>query len=341
MADSGSKIMTARDVMNTVKNDDGKIGLYLMWGDEDFLIEQTVLHLRKKFIAPGSEAMDFVRLDFSDKPFDPDVVRSNTELPPWMSERRIVEVRNSGLFNSKETDVAESVIDSLPSTTTLVFREEKVDKKKKNLLKLFTTKGVAAEFEFMDEVYLTSWIRKRLAKEGIAIDEEAVTSLVSRCDKSMRRIAGEVEKLSLYCLAEGITSISFGEVDSLCPPDIKGSIFDITDAVGNGNPSEALKVLNNLILLKTQCTMIRFMLARHIRQLICVKELGNKNRAISEMKIHPYVAEKLLRQSGKFTMDRLVQLYTACADDDRNFKQGKIDERQSLEVFIVRASKRD
>lgn len=339
MAKGSGKVLTGREMMNLVKEDDGSTGLYLMWGDEEFLIEQTIRHLRKKFIAPGAEAMDYVRVDFSDRPFDPETVRSNTELPPWMSDRRIVEVRNSGVFASKETDVVEKIISSLPSTTTLIFNESKVDKKKKNLLKLFTTEGAAAEFEYMDEQYLTAWIRKRLSREGLSIDEEAVSSVISRCDKSMRRIASEVDKLTLYCSAEGITGITFAEVDDLCPPDIKGSIFDITDAVGNGRPEEALKVLNNLILMKTQCTMIRFMLARHIRQLICVKEIGNKKEAVEKLKCHPFVAGKLLGQSSKFTMDRLVKLYIMCAADDREFKQGKADERQSLEMFIVKASK--
>lgn len=337
MAEKG-KIMTGREVMNAAKADDGSVGLYLMWGDEEFLISETIRYLKKKFIAEGAESMDYVKIDFSDRSFEPDLIRNNTELPPWMSSRRIVEVRNSGIFGSKETDAAESVIKSLPQSTTLIFYENKVDKKKKNLMKLFTDNGIAGEFEYMDDGYLSSFIIRRFSKEGLTINEDAVASIISRCDKSLRRITNEIGKLSLYCTAENISNISFAEVESLCPPDIKGSIFDITDAVGKGNAAEALTVLNSIIILKTPCTMIRFMLARHIRQLICVKEIGNKDKAVARLKIHPFVAKKLMAQAGNFSMDRLITLYTMCAAGDRDFKTGRIDERQSIEIFIVRAS---
>lgn len=333
-----SKVLESKEVMQALRNDNGELKLCLFFGEEDFLIDQALSTIKRKYIADGGETMDYVKLDFGDKALNVSTVRENTELPPWFSSKRLVVVKNSALFKSKETEAIEEIVNNIPDSSLLVFVESKIDKKKKKLLEVFLDNGIVGEFAYQDELKIASWIEKRMAQANLAIEQSSVSSLISRCDKSLRLIDMEINKLAIYCSAVGINYVTDNEISELCPPDVKGVIFDITDAIGAGDSANALNVMNNLIIQKTACTQIRFMMARHLRQLICAKELGSKDRIISELKVHPFVAGKLTNQAKKFTMERLIKLYNQCASDDRNFKSGKVDERHSLESFIVLAS---
>lgn len=332
-----NKEMNAKETMNYLKNSDSSLKLALFYGEEDYLIEQSITGIKKKFLSEGSEAMDFVKIDFEGKYMDVIKVRENTELPPWFSTKRIVLIKNANVFKSKETDDLKSIVDNLPDSTLLVFTQPSIDKKMKKLLGVFLENGIVGEFQYLDEVDLTNWTRKRFAKSQIGIDDAAVASIISRCDKSLRNIANEVDKLVLYCSAINQNYVTEREVAELCPPDVKGVIFDITNAIGTGDPGRALAILNNLIIQKEPCVKIRATLAGHIKRLICAKELGSKQALVSELKMNPYAAGKLVSQAAGFSLDQLTKLYIQCSEDDRNFKMGKADERQSLESFIVRA----
>ena len=95
-----------------------------------------------------------------------------------------------------------------------------------------------------------------------------------------------------------------------------------------------------LISLKEPIPKIRFMLSRHIRQLICAKEIGQQDQIIKTLKIVPFVARNLINQAKYFQMDELIKLYYACSASDYAVKTGKMDDRLSLETLLVRSGKK-
>ena len=82
------------------------------------------------------------------------------------------------------------------------------------------------------------------------------------------------------------------------------------------------------------------MLARHLRQLMCALELNNRYEIMNRLGVMQYVADKLLNQSRGFSLQRVQDLYLRCAKDDMEIKSGLLDDRSSLESFIVSACKR-
>ncbi|MCQ2466075.1 MAG: DNA polymerase III subunit delta [Clostridia bacterium] len=318
--------------------------LLLIYGQEDYFCENSVRLIRKAYISEGSEQMDYVKLDFESKGFDLDKVIDNSQLPPWLSTKRVVLVRNSGIFSvaDPKKDLAtsfEKFASSIPDTTIVVFWEDAIDKRKKGILKTFETKGIVCESPFLNDVSIASKISGLLGRYELKITNDAVDSLISRSDKSMRLILNEISKILLYCQANKISLIDMEVIDMLCAPDVKGSIFDLTDSISTGNAGIALSIVDNLITLKEPVAKIKFMLAKHIRQLICAKELKSSDLITRELGIHPYSAQKLAQQAPKFTMDKLLSLYAQCAKSDFDFKQGKMDERHSLEILLVLACK--
>ena len=330
-----SEYLDSKGLSDRIKNDQGDLKLILMFGEEDFFIEKEMEIIKKKYLSEGSEQMDYVKLDLAGKEPDIEKIRENLELPAWMSSKRIVTVSDFAI--PSDTDDLVKLLSSVPDGSLLVFTAPKIDKRKKSVVSAFAKYGVIAELNYLEEEKSVKWISNFLSKSNITIDEEAASSIVSRCDKSMRLISSEANKIMLYCIASKTSHVDLSLVEEICPPDINGSVFNITDAVGQKDANTALSILNNLLIMKEPTQRIRFMLLRHLKHLICAKELGDQSTIASRLKVQPFVAKKLVSQASRFNMDTLIMLFNECIREDSEIKHGNLDDRKSLESFIILA----
>jgi len=340
----GPQVHSYAELAADLKN--GKTSsLYVLFGEEEYLIERAVHALTRLLIAPGCQDADAYTDDWSSAAGDPDFLLEMVRTPPFLSSKRLIILKNTGLFAARSPDSSElgrkyvSIISDIPDFCCLVFIEDKIDKRKKVLWEAAGKFGMLVQAEIQSTDSLCKWVGSSLRREDIRITVEAINSLVDRTEGSMRVIGSELQKIILYCKNIGLSEITIKEIDEICIPDVRGSIFQMTDAIGGRNVSRALAVLDTLVSLKEPVPKIRFMLARHIRQLICAKELGQAEQIMSVLKVVPFVARNLLAQARYFRMDELTDLYEACASSDFLVKTGKIDDRLSMEILLVSAGK--
>lgn len=319
--------------------------IYLLFGEEDYLVEQVVRALSRRLIAQGCQDADMYTGDYSSVKADAEKLNELVSTPPFLSSKRLIVIKESGLFAGRSPDSPESaqtfvrLFENIPDFSCLVFVEEKVDKRKKLLYEAVTQNGMAVNFARRNADDLGKWIASSLKRHEIRITLDAMGSLIDRTEGSMRVLDQEVKKLILSCDGKGSKEISLADVDAVCIPDIRGSVFQMTDAIGARDIGKALRVLDTLVSLKEPIPRIRFMLARHVRQLICAKELAQQDSIISQLKVVPFVARNLLAQSRAFQMEELLMLYDACTMSDLSVKTGKIDDRLSMELLVSGAGK--
>lgn len=319
--------------------------IYLLFGEEEFLIEQILRALTNLVIAPGMKEADLYKSDMSSARLDAERLSEWVMTPPFLSSKRLVILKNTGLFGANSPEQADAaayikLFSSIPDTSCLVFVEDKIDKRKKALYEAVAKEGTVVNFSTRSADELSRWIAFSLKKYEIRITVDAIGSLIDRCEGSMRLIDNEVKKLVLTSLGRDAKEVSLEDIDAICIPDIRGSVFQMTDAIGARDVNRALTVLDTLIALKEPIPRIRFMLARHIRQLICAKELVNQESIISSLKVVPFVARNLSSQARSFRMEELLSLYEACANSDYNVKTGKMEDRLSMEILLAEAAKR-
>ncbi len=319
--------------------------LYVFFGEEEYLIDRAVRALSRIFIAPGCQDADSYTADWSSAAGDPEALLEMVRTPPFLSAKRMIMIKNSGLFAARSPDSPElsqkyiSIFSDIPDFCCLIFIEEKIDKRKKVLLEAASRNGFVVQVDRQGTDALCRWVGSALRKENIRITLDAINSLVDRTEGSMRVLGTEIQKIILYSKNSGLSEITINEVELICIPDIRGSIFQMTDAIGARNIGRALTVLDTLISMKEPVPKIRFMLSRHLRQLICAKELGQSDRVMSTLKVVPFVARNLLSQAKYFQMEELTALYEACAASDFSVKTGKIDDRLSMEILLVSAGR--
>ncbi len=320
--------------------------LYLMTGEEEYLIDRAVSALERSCVAKGFEEIDSYVADYSSLALLPDQLYELVATPPFMSEKRFLVLKNTGLFAGKSPENADltakyaKILADIPSFCCVVIIEDKIDKRKKTLLEASAKSGCLVQVDKQSADSLVKWIVSTLARKDIKITQDAANSMIDRADSKMRVICSEMDKITLYALNKKCMHITLTEIEAICIPDIRGSIFQMTDAIGQRNADKALRVLDTLISLKEPIPKIRFMLSRHIRQLICAKEIGQQDQIIKTLKIVPFVARNLINQAKYFQMDELIKLYYACSASDYAVKTGKMDDRLSLETLLVRSGKK-
>ncbi|MBR3247748.1 MAG: DNA polymerase III subunit delta [Clostridiales bacterium] len=333
-------VLNSRQMLTKINREPESLGLVLLYGSESYMTDGAVSMLRKAYIGAGAEDMDFAVIDTrtGDK-FDMGKLEELISMPPWMSSKRLIVVRQSGVPGRELSDKELDLLKNIPSSAVVVFCEETVDSRKK-AFKAFQQYGTVAAMSGFEEDELTGWISKRFARDELRIGLEAADSMASRCAGNMMELVNEINKVTLYCQGKGYTEVTPDIVELCCPPDLSGKIFDIMDACGSGNAAIALGTLDKLIANKEPLARIRASIVNHIKALIMAKEAGNAGILINRTGMNDFRARKLVGQARNFNMKTLIGLYLAASDSDSEFKHGLIDERYSLEIILVKACSR-
>ena len=331
-------VLSSRQMLSKINKETDSLGLVLLYGTENYMIDGAVSMLKKVCLGEGAEDMDYAAIDTrtGDK-FDMSKLEELISMPPWMSPKRLIVVKQSGLPNRELSDKDLEILKNIPSSTVVVFFEETVDSRKKSF-KAFLQYGTVASMSGFEEDELTGWISNRFGKENIRIGFEAANSMASRCSNNMMELVNEINKVTLYCQNKGYTEVTPDIVELCCPPDLSGKIFDIMDACGSGDARIALGTLDKLIANKEPLVRIRASIVNHIKALIMAKEAGNAGVLVDRTGMNDFRAKKLCQQARNFDMKELIKLYLAAADSDSEFKHGLIDERYSIEIILVKAS---
>ena len=257
---------------------------------------------------------------------------------PFLAERRVIVVENSGFFKSAQDKLAD-YLKQLPETSFFIFVEPQVDKRGK-LYKACKEVGYIAEFNVQDEQTLRRWILGRLNKEQKLITERALAVFMERTGSDMENIASELEKLLCYTLEK--PDITETDVDAICTRQINNRIFDMIEAVASKRQEAALELYYDLLALKEPPMRILFLIARQYNLLYQTKLLKGKgydNKSIaSKLGLSPFIAGKYVTQASRFEKETLRKSLEQCVEAEENVKTGKMADNLSVELLIVQFS---
>lgn len=327
-----------KEFFTKLEQNPDSLGLILLYGEEQYLIDGALKYAKKKYISDGGDNIDYSVIDTrSDDQFSFDKLEEMISIPPWMSDRRLVVIRQSGILGREADEKEIEVLKNIPASAVVIFVEDTADSRKK-IFKAFTQYGTVVQMTAMEDDEIAERVAKMFGRYGLTVDHTASMSLISRCGSRMLTISGEIAKIALYCQNAGHNRVTDEIIEDCCPPDLSGRIFDIMDACGSKNPAKALGALNNLILTREPVIQIRVSVINHLKRLILAKEAGNAKKLASETKLNSYYAEKLVNQSRSFAMNRLISTYLAACASDSDVKHGLVDERYALEIILVKAA---
>lgn len=309
--------------------------VYLLYGEEDYLRKQYRDKLKKALVG-DDDSMNYHY--FEGKDVSVGEVIDLAETMPFLAERRVIIIENSGLCKSGGEQLAEYLKEPA-DTAFFVLTEREADKRSK-LFKAVSVKGRAIECKAQDETILKRWVIGILKKENKKMTERDLEYFLEKTGTNMENISRELEKLVCYCMDKEI--ITREDIEEICIRQVNNQIFDMINAIADKRQKEAMTLYYDLLMLKEPPMRILFLLARQFNLLLQVKELKKKGypaKMIGEnVGLPGFIAGKYVNQAAKFSSKNLRRAVTDCVEAEEAVKTGKMNDVLSVELLLVKYS---
>lgn len=318
---------------------------YIFHGDDDLRIDEEVGAILAKMKEQPNGELNTAEFDGAVATV-PEMLGAAMAYP-FLADRRLVIVRDLLAWITRKgagetgKQAVERLLDGLPQLpdwARVVFVERVKLPDSHKILKLAQSDPNGYEKAFAVPKDSTGWIIKR-AKDvyDAAIEPAAATALASVTVGDLRRADNELFKLVSYVGDE--RPISEADVMLLTPYVAEASMFDMVDALAEGRGRVAVSLVHRLLEQEADVFGLYGMITRQFRLLLLAKEHltsgGAPKDIASAISVHPYVAEKLAKQTRSFTLDQLETVYRTLQDYDLKMKTGQIEPELALDLLIA------
>lgn len=308
---------------------------YLLYGEEAYLKQQYKQNLIKA-LNPDGDTMNFSH--YEGKGVEVKPLIDLCETMPFFAERRVILLEDTGFFKNKCDELAD-YMKELPDYLCMVFVETEVDKRNR-MYKAVKSCGTIAEFARQDEKTLMRWAAGILGKAGRKITQRDMELLLVRTGTDMGNLRMELEKLISY--TEGRDVVTAEDIEEICTTQTTNRIFDMVRAVTEKNQKRALELYYDLLTLKEPPMRILFLLARQYRQLLLARQFAQSNLAqpeiASKLGIPAFAVRNILTCARAYTVSELEQAIADFVDAEEAVKTGRLEDKLSVELLIIKYS---
>ena len=322
--------MTADLLERELNSDKPLSSLYLLYGEERFILDNCVKKIKKKF-GQTLQGINYIILDENSI----DGLIDDIESPAFGYDKKLIIVKNSGLFKKdgrkkQGTPIQEKVSNYLNENTlgddiVIVFIEETADKNE--VFEAVSKQGIVVQFTELTEMALIQKIKQISNMYKVTISDSTAKYFIETAGTNMQYLINEIRKLIEFAGPGGV--ISKEAIDVLSVKQIDSVIFDLTDNIGNKKTSKALDILDGLIYNKEPIQKILVTLYNHFKKLyLCSVAIRSNKDISSSLGLKPnqtFLVNKYKRQLSFFKETELKNILEEFTNLDYNSKNGKID----------------
>jgi len=307
------------------------------YGQDSYRLSIQEKKLKEKFISASLGDTNLAVLDSKTLTYD-EYIRQILAMP-FLSKTRLVIIDN--ILSEGKKDIQDQIGEALkkvPSSTVLLFTETKPDKRLSLFKKLIKVDKVQ-EFPVLEDIQVKRWIKAETENRGGQIDSDAINLLFQNIGPDLWRLSNEIDKLIAYS-----KQLTAENIELLVQSQVDQDIFRLVDALGQKNFKNALKETTRLQQTSGNEIYIFTMIVYQYRNLLIVKDLQgrkiNNSFAIAKASgLNPYVVQKTMAQTGRFTMDELKKNYATLLDFDGRLKTGKIEGKAAIALLLAKLCK--
>lgn len=251
------------------------------------------------------------------------------------AKNRLMIVNQHKDLNEKQEEELLKYIDSPNSTTTIVWKVKKIDKRKK-FSKQILTKNVLKTFVQPKPFEMSQWIDQIAKEVGVSVERDAKISMVEAVGCDLSQVHRELEKLKLYIYPE--SKILKKHIDELVLKTNGDDVFAFTDQVIRGDLKSAFPTLAHLMEGGTVPLVLLSMLVRHYRILLKIHDGISRKLPSTQLGgfagIAPFLVQRYLDQTKKTNVIRCRSAIKKLQHLDKQFKSTGLSNRILLEEAL-------
>ena len=306
--------------------------LYLIYGQEQYLVDTCINKIKKTF-GEMLLGINYIMIDESSV----DSLISDIEMPAFGYDKKLIIVKNSGLFKKDgrkkagtpaQEKIAEYIrenYDMIEDSTILVFVEVEADKNV--VYEAIDKKGLICNIEELKPHQLVKKLKAVCSLYKVNCDELTLNYLIETSGTNLQCLMNEIRKLIEHAGENG--TIKIADVNDLAVKQIESVIFDLTDFLATKKIDKALEVLDNLLYQKEPIQKILVTLYNHFKKVyICVMAVEFKKDIVNTLNLKPnqtFLVSKYKKQASYFNKEGLRKLLEEFSNLDYAYKVGKID----------------
>lgn len=294
--------------------------VYIFASDHPILVDRAVAELRDATVPPAMRAWNY---DVIEGKATASRIAAAANTLPMMGAMRMVLVRDLAALPADELGKLVDYLDAPSPTTVLVCVTSKLDKR----MKLYAAAAKKKWLHVLEAPRnVQPWIRDEAKARGVKISADAVSRLADAVGGDLSRLALTLDQLAVYA---GERAITVDDVEDLVADTRERSVFELTDAIGEGRLRDALAAVSSLCDQRQSAIGVVAMLARHVRQLALVhagKARGaGKGELAQLVGAPPFIVDKLTAQARRYQPEALAEAQGLLADVDRSLKGQVLD----------------
>jgi len=329
--------------------------IYVFCGSDSFTLHEALAEMKAELNSDGMLATNTAT--FEGNQVRPDELLAVCGTVPFMGAHRLVLVegllsrfeaprgrRRAGAGPAGEpgrlVDLGPwrdlpAALEALPPSTTLVFIEGDIAENNA-LLRLLSPLAQVRRFPRLSQRDLPGWIQARAQREGVDISPAAVRLLADLVGNDLWTLWQELKKLALYA---GGRRVEDEDVRALTVAARESNVFTLVDAVVEGRPDQALRLLEQLLDQGAAAPYVLAIITRQYRNLLLTKEMLRESRPRAEIGerlgiTSGFALGKVLEQAARCSPARLEASYRRLLEADASIKFGVYREELALEVVV-------
>jgi len=337
-----------QDNLSVLKQDlkTGEYGrLYFFYGEEHYLRDHYLQQLKTKLLDGPAEDFNYHR--FTQENMDLQSFADAVEAMPMMAQWSMVQVDDCDLSKLSESDreVLTTILSDIPDYCVVVFVfdtvEFKVDGRQKKLADA-VSKGLKVEFRRQSQRELNGWIRRHFKSHGKDIDDRQCEYLTFVTGGTMTALSAEIGKIAAYTSGPVVTE---QEINAVVIPVLDAEIFDLTDAIADGDYEKALIKLRTLLQMQEEPIPLLGAIGGAMRRLlyarICMAS-GKGEGALAELlkastgrAPHSFVLQKTMTTARRVSDSFCAAAVRLCMEADEKLKSWSGSDQRTLELLLL------
>ena len=351
--------------------------LYLIHGDDDFLVQESARALVHALCPPAMESTGLVTIDGAVDRADEieTVVRETIQglfTVSLFGDRTVVWLKDASFLNPRKDPgrgaeakaQVQGLLDKLKAGApgnVLVVSGAPLDKRSA-LYKFLAKEGHVAAHMRPEKTWKVDESAEQVAADrfaaaGLEIARPLLQRFIQRTGPETRQIHHEIEKLSLFA-GEGGT-VTQDMVDDLVTPAREAILWDFTDAMGMADLERSLAQLRRLLAQRENPVALVIQVVNRFRELLLLRECMDRGwlrngqwdqgpEATEHLdrlqpdprKIHPFRTKNLARQAGNYTRSTLARARDYLVRTHEQMVSSRMPQELLLELAVIRIAGR-